>query len=271
MEIGKILNGTTMNNPLGVSIAPGHFSQISENNKKEDLKNILNGTSEFLSYQGKNSAKFPSKALVINLKEREDRWESFQKKNSYLFEKLEVSRFEAITDPDVRKGIFLSHLGCLEQSFPNEDCILVLEDDCELALGWYDKLLCAFSDLPEDWDVLIGNHYFFGQIVVLSDNIAQPIGRASTANFVLYKKSSLEKIKNEIYLRENGLQDIDHFLTDTVTSIKNYTVWPMLSREFLSFSDHHRKVRNMEFRVREHAFLFPYIDSEIYYPSLECW
>lgn len=260
-----------MNNPLGSSIATGHFSQISENNKLEDLSRITDLKSQFIGKKGGNTAKFPSKALVINLKEREDRWESFQEKNSGIFQKMDVSRFDAIKDTDVRKAIFLSHIGCLEKSFPENDCVLILEDDCELAFGWYEKLQKSFLDLPLDWDVLIGNHYFFGEMEVLTDNIAKPVGKASTANFVLYRNTSLEKIKKEFHLREDGLHDIDHFLTDPKTSILNYSVWPMIAREFLSFSDHHGKVRNMEFRVREHAYLFPYIDSEIYYPSLECW
>lgn len=260
-----------MNNPLGASIAPGHFSQISKNNKLEDLSRISDLKSEFSENKGGNTAKFPSKVFVINLKEREDRWESFQQKNPDIFQKMDVSRFDAIRNIDVRKAIFLSHIGCLEESFPPNECVLVLEDDCELALGWYEKLQGAFFDLPQDWDVLIGNHYFFGEMQVLTNNIAKPVGKASTANFVLYRNTALEKIKREFHLREDGLHDVDHFLTDPKTSIINYSVWPMLSREFLSFSDHHGKVRNMEFRVREHAHLFPYIDSEIYYPSLECW
>lgn len=261
-----------MNNPFGENIQPGHFSQMSKNNKEEDLKRIRDTKSGFVDFKGGNSTKFPTKAIVINLEEREDRWRFFQEKNVDIFQKMEVSRFDAIKDSsDVRKAIFLSHLGCLEKHFPNEECILVLEDDCELASGWFDKLRRAFQDLPEEWDALFGNHYFFGEIDILSDHLAKPEGRASTTNFVLYRNTALEKIKKDFHLRENALQDIDHFLTDPSTSIINFTVWPMISREFLSFSDHHGKIRNMEFRVREHSHLFPYIDSETYYPSIECW
>jgi hypothetical protein len=65
--------------------------------------------------------------------------------------------------------------------------------------------------------------------------------------------------------------DVDHFLTSEETPINNYSIWPMVSREFVSLSDHHKKIRNMEYRVREHAFQFPFIDSDIYYSSIEGW
>lgn len=268
--IGKIQNGTTMNNPLGPSIGPGYFSEISEHNKSEDLKRIVDNRSHHIGDSPKNSSKFPERALVINLETRRDRWDSFQNKNIDLFNHIPVERVDAVIDRDVRKAIFSSHLKCLELAKGNET-ILVLEDDCELANGWYGKLKNAFSDLPEDWDVLIGNHYFFPEMLVLSDHLAKPSGKASTANFVLYNHTALDKIKKDYNLRNDGLEDIDHFLTDPRTSIVNYTIWPMLSREFLSFSDHYGKIRNMEFRIREHAYLFPFIDSNTYYPSIECW
>ena len=270
LEIGKILNGTTMNNPLGSGITQGHFSFISNKNKEEDLKKILDSKEEFKEKIGTNTCQFPQKALVINLSERSDRWEKFQSKNPDLFNRLQTERFEAIKNPDVRKAIFLSHMGCLSDLSENE-CVLVLEDDCELAQGWYDKLYLAFRDLPDDWDVLIGNHYFFSSINIISDNLAKPEGTASTANFVLYRGTALKKIQFDFGIRDTGLDDIDHFLTSPLTSIINYTVWPMLAREFVSVSDHHQKVRNMEIRVREHSFLFPYIDSDSYYPKIECW
>lgn len=269
-EIGKIQNGMTMNNPLSAGLSKGDFSHISNKNKTEDLKRIIDSRESFSKYRGKNKIRIPKKCLVINLDERPDRWEKFQSKNQDLFEKMEVERFSAVKRTDVREAIFLSHLGCLEIT-SGQECVLVLEDDCELANGWYSKLQQAFLDLPEDWDVLVGNHYFFSSMEILSDNIAKPVGRASTANFVIYRNTCLEKIKKEFHLRDESLEDIDHFLTDPITSIKNFTVWPMVAREFVSISDHYGKIRNMENRVREHAFLFPYIDSDTYYPSIDCW
>lgn len=269
-ETGKIQNGTIMNNPLS-SIGKGHFSLTSRKNKDKDLERIIDRRSEELTIFNQNKISVPNKAFVINLKEREDRWERFCNINRDLFGKLEVERFEAIQDKDVSKAIFSSHVGCLEKSFPAEKCVLVLEDDCILASGWYEKLEQCFLDLPKDWDVLIGNHYFYSSIEVLTDNLAKPIGTASTANFVVYNQTSLEKIRNDYHLRQMALQDIDHFLTSDLTSINNYTSWPMLSREFFSMSDHRGKARNMELRVREHAHMFPFIDSESYYPSIDCW
>jgi hypothetical protein len=43
----------------------------------------------------------------------------------------------------------------------------------------------------------------------------------------------------------------------------------MVSREYLSHSDHAGKIKDMSMRVRENANLFQFIDSDKYYP-FEC-
>jgi hypothetical protein len=65
--------------------------------------------------------------------------------------------------------------------------------------------------------------------------------------------------------------DIDHFITNEKIPINNYTVWPMVSRESVSFSDNKGSVKDMTIRIREHAHLYQFIDSETYYPGLQDW
>ena len=146
-----------------------------------------------------------------------------------------------------------------------------MEDDCYLATGGLEKLKAAFHDLPNDWDCLIGNHYFISDIEVLTNHIAKPKNQASTLNFAVFRNTILEKIKDNIHLRGMLLRDIDHFITSEEIPINNYTVWPMISREYLSHSDHKNKVRDMTNRIRENAFLYQFVDSDTYYPSIPEW
>jgi len=259
-----------MNNPLAPAMGPGYFSALSRSNKEVDLSKIkdIRGSFKIPLVQ----AKIPTKAFVINLPEREDRWARFKVKNDLLFQKFNVERVDGVIEKNAPDGIFKAHLTCMEKSRSLGEPIMVFEDDCELAEGWVQKLNDVFKEVPEDWDVIIGNHYFFGQIDVISDHLAKPRIKASTANFVIYHPRCYEKVLSLAHLRENPfIKDVDHFLTSEDIEVNNYTIWPMVSREFLSVSDHYQKVRNMEFRIREHAHQFQFIDSDKYYPTIESW
>ena len=259
-----------MNNPLAHSIGPGYFSSLSRNNKEEDLSKIKDFSGSFKIPLIRE--KIPNKVFVINLPEREDRWMRFKIQNDLLFQKFNVERVDGVIEKNAPDGVFKAHLNCMEKSRSLGESIMVLEDDCELAEGWDKKLDKVFKEVPEDWDVIIGNHYFFGQMNVISDHLAKPTIKASTANFVIYHPRCYEKALSLAHLRENPfINDIDHFLTSDEVEINNYTIWPMICRESVSFSDHYQKVRNMEFRIREHAYQFQYIDSDKYYPTIESW
>jgi len=263
-----------MNNPLAGP--QGNFKLISTRNKAEDEKSLVDLRSN-PPIVSNNPCKFPSKIFVINLEERTDRWESFQRNNLVLFEKFEVERWEATSLNHkitiVEEAIFQSFLSCLESSFEEDECVIVMEDDAYLAEGGIEKLQKAWQDLPEDWDVLIGNHYFFGQINILTDNIAKPLQRASTVNFSVFRKNCLPKIKEYQYLREvyPSIVDFDHYVTSEIIPINNYTIWPMISREIPSYSNHKGRILDSVSKIREHAFKYKFIDGDEYYSSLKGW
>ena len=257
------------NDPLRSFGGPGYFRSASKRNREENLSRILQPVENGQVWKT-NSCKFPNKAFVINLERRTDRWEEFQSRNSELFNNFDVSRYSAEEREDRQSAIFESHFSCLKKGLSNSECVIVMEDDSYLVPGALSKLKLAFQDLPDDWDCLIGNHYFFGEMQILTSNIAKPIGYASTINFVIYRNTIIEKIV-EHRGKEKELPDFDHFLTSEKVPIQNYTIWPMISREYLSFSDHKQKIRNMEIRVAENSHLFQFIDSDSYYPSLSNW
>ena len=261
-----------MNNPL--SFPSGNFKLLSLRNKLEDEKSIidLRGENNIFS---KNSCPFPSRVYVINREDRPDRWESFCSNNQEIFERFEVIRWGATTTghqiPEVVDAIFDSFLKCIEYSSKQDETFIVMEDDAYLAEGGIEKLKKSWEDLPLDWDVLIGNHYLFYQIEVLTDHLAKPVGRASTANFLVLRNTILPKITENQGIRRGNpsIRDFDHFITSEMVPINNYTVWPMISREIPSYSDHQGKIFDSSFKIRENSFKYLFVDQEKYYSSLE--
>lgn len=256
--------------PNRSSAGPGYYSCTSRRNKSDDVSKIFDLRDQKL-IKSPNNLLFPSRAFVINLDKRPDRWETFQHHNKLLLENFEVQRFSGIEKNPPKDGIFESFTKCMELGFQTEESIIIMEDDCYLVPGAIDKIKKAWDDLPSDWDCLIGNHYLIYGIDVLTDNIAKPRSRASTANFCIFRNTALTKITGNQHLRVNHNSHIDHFLTSEETPINNYTIWPMVSREYLSFSDHKGKVRNMEPYIAEHSYLYQFIDGDDYYTSLESW
>ena len=262
-----------MNNPLGGS--GQNFGLRSLKNKEEDEKSLLDLRSKNYA-RGKNPCSFPGKIYVINREDRQDRWESFCKINSNLFSSFRVLRWEATTTsyqiPSVVDAIFDSFLSCMNESFKEEECVIIMEDDAYLAEGGIEKLQKCWEDLPEDWDVLVGNHYWFYKMEILTDHLAKPIGRASTANFIVARKTILPKILENIDRRgDESTKDFDHFITSEFVPVNNYTVWPMISREISSFSDHKGKKLDSSMKIRENAYKYLFIDQDNYYPSIEGW
>ena len=259
-----------MNNPLASSGGIGFFSAHSRKNRNRDLEKLEDLRSS-TPISANNKCKFPTEVRVINLEKRSDRWERFQEINKDLFSEFTITRFNAVEGSNVVDAIFNSFTSCLEESFNNHETVIIMEDDCYLAPGGLEKLKSAFLDLPEDWDCLIGNHYFITGMEILTDHLARPKNQASTLNFAVFRNTILNKIKNSIHLRSNLLRDIDHFITSEQVPINNYTVWPMISREYVSHSDHKNSVKDMTIRIRENAFLYQFVDSDTYYPSIPEW
>lgn len=263
-----------MNNPLASSF--GDFKIKSQKNRDNDEKSLVDRRDEGLIKSG-NQCQFPKNLFVINLASRPDRWEEFQTRNLNLFQNFNVQRWEAtsisLSIPNVVDAIYFSFLNCLEDSLLKNESIVIMEDDAYLADGAMEKLKLAWMDLPEDWDVLIGNHYFFGELEILTDNLAKPRGRASTANFCIFKNTSLSKIKDYALLRDSypSIRDFDHYITSEMVPINNFSVWPMVSREISSFSDHKQKKLDSSIKIRENAFKYKFIDQDPYYSSIEGW
>jgi GR25 family glycosyltransferase involved in LPS biosynthesis len=237
------------------------FRRLSELNRSADESCLIHA-----NYDGElNTSPFPQKVYVLNLPEREDRWQKFCESNGDLFEEFEVIRFQAIKGQDVQESIFTSFLTCLK-SCPDETCI-IMEDDAYLADGGIDQIKKTWSLIPEDWEVVFGNHYFFTKLNILDRPFACPIGRASTANFGIYHQRLIPKIEKSSFREDPSTREWDHLLTGD-PEIKNYLYWPMISREHPGYSDHRGKIMDINLRTREHRCRYNFIDNEKFYERI---
>lgn len=99
--------------------------------------------------------------LVINLPERTDRLADFKKELIYLpCSNLRVVSGIKHTIP--YKGIATAHLNCVEIAKQNGwEAVLIMEDDIKFQgkEQTYDHLLNCLSDVPKDWEILLGGVY----------------------------------------------------------------------------------------------------------------
>lgn len=97
----------------------------------------------------------PSVAYCINLDRRTDRWEQVQKDIAQLpFELRRVSAIENKSSP--QDGFAETFKGILRD---DEPYTLIIEDDLQVLSPT--KVLQALTDVPDDWDILLGGSYGF--------------------------------------------------------------------------------------------------------------
>ena len=142
---------------------------------------------------------------VINLKEREDRWNNIVN----IFGKdFNLIRVDAIKHENGLIGCFLSHQKCLkiakEKQLQN---IIVMEDDCivnQQCENYYSKtineIISFLNNNNDEWDIFTGccnktaGENILKKINYNDDNngIMIQINMASSSHFMIYNKSSYE-------------------------------------------------------------------------------
>lgn len=193
---------------------------------------------------------------VINLKERDDRWEHIVKTFGKDFNLIRV---DAIKHENGHIGCFLSHKKCLEiakeKGLQN---IIVMEDDCTINPS-YEKFFIKrieqiknYLNLFKDWDIFLGgiNGTEPNDIVKKIDcevkNLIQ-ITKAYTTHFMIYNNSSYDFFLN--FDETKGIP-IDCVWHNKLVAL---TVLPFLASQLPGHSDiinthtnYYRKIKNTQ-------------------------
>ena len=164
-------------------------------------------------------------AYCINLKQREDRWNKFISQEF----PFEVNRFDAIKGGSC--GCLNSHIEVLKKCV---DEILIFEDDCEVICDW-SVFFDAYSQLPEDWDMLYMGANVHQKLKRFSENLFYLRSGWSTHGILYSKKMADALIKNKA-LRSAG--NIDTFYAQKIQpNYRCFIIYPLFSIQTPGHSD----------------------------------
>jgi GR25 family glycosyltransferase involved in LPS biosynthesis len=128
----------------------------------------------------------------INLESRTDRLEKITKNLNDLG--IEYERVDAVKER-AAAGPGFSHCKCIDIAIEKDlDMILVCEDDVLFHSDTVERFKKCFEELPEDWDIFIGGASTLSQPKKYNDLIFK-VGFFTGIHFVLYRKSSYQKVK----------------------------------------------------------------------------
>ena len=135
--------------------------------------------------------------LVINLKERTDRWNHISKQLNEW--KVPYERVDAIKEKIGWKGCTKSHLKCLRLAKQrNYPWVLVLEDDCLFKKDTkerFEQLLPTLWNRREEWDIFNGGGSYILKTKVIQDNPVLVEFQSFAAHFILHQERNYEKIR----------------------------------------------------------------------------
>lgn len=195
------------------------------------------------------------KAHVINLRERTDRWETFQQ--NWKDAPFEIVREDAIRMENVYHAVFLKHRELLQQAKDRgETHLLVMEDDAVPCLDYvkrWTEQIKPYLDARDDWEV------FNGGMLSIRDHVKRitrmksedlttmllQVDRGCMAHFLYFKvEPTLEKIKD---WEEEGKPEFDAWYSH---KLKCYACVPFLAIQSDGHSDATNEERQWEDRFK---------------------
>jgi GR25 family glycosyltransferase involved in LPS biosynthesis len=206
--------------------------------------------------------KYRLKTVVLNLKRRTDRLKNFVEKNHTKLQSLQYTVFDAVDGNDIaplpkilktfesgdycyRKGIMgcaLSHIKMWRDFIvcPDNDTLLVLEDDIELCNNFVEKLSTALRRVSkDDLDILFLGHFLYPQYITENDKAdvlptvkqwslqeCTKYSMGGTIGYVITKRGAIKMLKHIV---ENGVYNAIDWVMFKTANINNiYYCYPHL-------------------------------------------
>lgn len=139
---------------------------------------------------------------VINIKEREDRFNSIKQKFAQ-YKNINIIQIDAIKHEKGVIGCFLSHKKCIQFAKDNSmKNIIVIEDDCEIIdpETFEEKIinLKKYLDDNDDWYIFLGGvfHLTYLNLVKKVDNNLYQINSGYCTHFIIYNHKSYDTFLN---------------------------------------------------------------------------
>ena len=183
-----------------------------------------------------------TEGYCINLSTRQDRW-GFMKKQASCFSRgFKLHRFEAIVNiQSPRLGCANSHISILNLAdAEGREYVFVLEDDALLSESGIEHLNTALSNVPSDWDILMGGHYE-SEVINKDNSGIVKSNFAQCTHCIIYRNTSYRHFR-EYDGRPIGIDDYISYLAST-RKINLYLVDPSVATQIRGHSD----IKNMYF------------------------
>ena len=117
---------------------------------------------------------------------------------------------DAIYNPEAGQGTALSFQKAINRAIEEKrSCALLLEDDVKMFSQTEEYFQKAISDLPPDWDMLLGGVYSATNMTPYSDNLSK-VGDFSSLHFVLVNEKCYQHWLNFKWAKPN--RHIDRYL-----------------------------------------------------------
>ena len=188
-----------------------------------------------------------TKAYVINLDERKDRWEHMQKEFENV-KSIELVRFSALKGEPGIIYCAKSHYKLVEQVFqdPEVENVLVFEDDVKLLRPEsfneeWTQIRKRLDQNTEDWDVFNGGVLYLHTPMYLIDN--DPLLYLTTigagGHFMYYSLRAFNKFPK--ILADISLELRNGFDVYVPNHCKMVSTFPFLATQIVSHSDIDKK------------------------------
>lgn len=198
--------------------------------------------------------KYFDKTIVINLDERQDRYDNFKKEIS-KFNINNIERFSAIDGKKINNsnnfnllpgeiGIIHSHLEIIKLAIKEKlKNILILEDDVYFTDELF-KLDEYMSLVPKDWDfIYFGGNHLYGQPPELVNNKIIKLNYTVALQCIAINNTMFEIIES---ILSNFKKQVDTHYAELHNRFNSYCFYPSIAKQTPGFSDIQNKNVNYD-------------------------
>jgi GR25 family glycosyltransferase involved in LPS biosynthesis len=195
------------------------------------------------------------KEVCINLKRRADRWGECQEE----FKKHGIERVERHAAVDGRNvamdgvhvmpgeiALTITHIQILNEALDNDlRSVLVLEDDVEFAPDFQEKFEVAWSEVPNDWEIVYfgGNHQ--SPPIPFKEHVSI-CNRTFAMHAVAIRQPAFEKMLDLLYLHSNTFP-VDVIYGENLHKMKSFVFTPPLAWQRPGYSDINQAFKDYDF------------------------
>ncbi len=188
---------------------------------------------------------------VINLPERPERLAAFKKELVYL-PCSNLTVMNGVNHSVSLKGIGQAHLNCVLLAKQNEwPYVLIMEDDCVFQgkEQTYDYLLNCLSNLPENWDILLGGLYF-SKLLTPVNEFWNQTGEFCGTHFYIVNSNCYDEI-----LKYDFSQHIDRWMNWQGKGLKCFVTKKFIATQRDGWSDNVKAKVNYSSKLKNFKLL----------------